>query len=184
MIIYPYNENLFGNSSWTYVSLESLPPLELCSFDGTLSVSPPQGRQRLPSKRTRSLDSPDASEKSSRARTDQNSPPPATGKAIDNTTCETNKTQPGVTEVATGPHDAGDVPTVLCPPEPQQNEVNSADESTNIVNTENQQHQGPSDIGTFLPSAALSPSIAKNQNFTFLQKKSSLPKPFVNNLNS
>ena len=65
-------------SSWTYVSLNSLPPLELSSYVESPSSSPPQGRQRLPSKRPRSLESPEVNDKLSRARTDQPTPPPAT----------------------------------------------------------------------------------------------------------
>ena len=42
------------NQSWSYVSLSSLPPLQLSLFDGNLTTSPPPGRTRLPSKRARS----------------------------------------------------------------------------------------------------------------------------------
>ena len=44
---------------WTYVSLSSLPPLELSFFDGNPSLSPPPGRSRLPSSKRARSDSPD-----------------------------------------------------------------------------------------------------------------------------
>ena len=47
-----------SNAPWSYVSLASLPPLQLSSFDGNLSSSPPPGRTRLSSKRSR--ESPDS----------------------------------------------------------------------------------------------------------------------------
>ena len=42
-----------SNSPWSFIPLDSLPPLELSAFNGTQSSSPPPGRTRLPSKRAR-----------------------------------------------------------------------------------------------------------------------------------
>jgi hypothetical protein len=50
LVIKPKN----SNTPWSYVSLNTLPPLELSSFDGNPSSSPPPGRTRLFSKRGRS----------------------------------------------------------------------------------------------------------------------------------
>ena len=57
------------NAPWSYVSLTSLPPLQLSLFDGNLSSSPPPGRTRLSSKRSR--ESPDTdSNRSNKTRLD------------------------------------------------------------------------------------------------------------------
>jgi hypothetical protein len=42
-----------SNTPWSYVPLDGLPPLQLSSFDGNPSTSPPPGRTRITSKRGR-----------------------------------------------------------------------------------------------------------------------------------
>ena len=42
-----------SNSPWSFIPLDSLPPLGLSAFNGIQSSSPPPGRTRLPSKRAR-----------------------------------------------------------------------------------------------------------------------------------
>ena len=59
------------NVPWSYVSLSSLPPLQLSSFDGDSSSSPPPGRTRLSSKRSR--ESPETgSNRNNKTRLDEN----------------------------------------------------------------------------------------------------------------
>ena len=48
------------HAPWTYVSLDSLPPLELSPYNGNPSLSPPPGRSRLLSSKRARSDSPDA----------------------------------------------------------------------------------------------------------------------------
>ena len=50
LVVKPKN----SNTPWSYVSLNTLPPLELSPFDGNPSSPPPPGRSRLSSKRGRS----------------------------------------------------------------------------------------------------------------------------------
>ena len=62
------------SSRWTYASLNHLPPLELSLFDGNIATSSPPGRSRLPSKRSRSADSPPSSERTTKARVEGTEP--------------------------------------------------------------------------------------------------------------
>ena len=57
------------NCPWSYVPLDSLPPLQLSPFESpSLSSSPPQGRSRLPSKRSRTSSSEMNSDRVSKSR--------------------------------------------------------------------------------------------------------------------
>ena len=61
---------------WVYVSLSSLPPLNLSAYDGNPSSSPPPGRARLSSKRTRSESSDTEETRVNKQKVDTNSSNP------------------------------------------------------------------------------------------------------------
>ena len=142
-----------SSSPWSYVPLTSLPPLQLSSFDGNPSTSPPPGRTRLSSKRSRpespgSLDNT----RSSKAKLDDAHHKSANDDIEDKDTEETE-------------HAAED----------------SVDETPKTPTKATHSMLPRPDLGAFGPSACLSPSAAFNQNFTFATTKSSIPK--MSNLN-
>ena len=134
--------------SWSYVSLSSLPPLQLSLFDGNLSTSPPPGRTRLPSKRARS-GSPEAD-------LARNNKAKISEEAYDDKEEETDN--PTSLEMITTsdtlpPESLADGP--LSPPRPAPS--------------------SKSDLGSFHPSACVSPRAVSNKSFTFSNKASSIP---------
>ena len=137
------------NSSWTYVSLSSLPPLQLSMFDGNLTSSPPPGRTRLASKRARS-GSPEVD--------------------------LTRNNKPRISDVSSGGKEGSS--DSATPPE-QSTAPNS---SSSPAPTAGPPHtcSGPappsmSDLGSFHPSACVSPRAVSNKSFTFTNRTSSIP---------
>ena len=135
------------NTSWSYVSLSSLPPLQLSLFEGNLSSSPPPGRTRLPSKRARS-GSPDADNTRSNK-----------AKIVDETSDdgENNPDNPTSTKESIAP--------VNLP----------STEPTNLPSPPRSAPLSQSDLGSFHPSACVSPRSVSNRSFTFTNKTSSIP---------
>ena len=142
LVIKPKN----SNTPWSYVSLNTLPPLELSSFDGNPSSSPPPGRTRLSSKRGRSP-SPESSRSkpTQKLRTDGAASP----DSEDNTAVNHNhSSEAAATGSASSPPRT---PPKSAPP--------------TVSN----------DHGLFGPSACASPKVSQNQNFTFSLLQSKAP---------
>ena len=139
-----------SSSPWSYVPLNSLPPLQLSSFDGNPSSSPPPGRTRLTSKRSR----------------------PESPGSEDNT--RNNKTKLDVTHRDS----ADDEDTHVNVDDVSQHvaQITPVEETARTPTKTPQVLPLNSDLGAFQPSACLSPSAARNQNFTFASSKSGIPK--------
>ena len=122
---------------WFHVSLSSLPPLKLSVFDGNPSSSPPPGRARLSSKRSRSESSETEDNRVNKQKVDSSSDNPNANKETDDAD----------TEVHENPDNLLKTP--------------SKDDPVLPINR---------DLGSFHPSACLSPSAAQNLNFNFASK--------------
>ena len=138
---------------WTYVDLDSdsLPPP---AFSST-STSPPPGRVRLPSKRARSP-SPSTQTRLIKARKD---------KEDDKTVTDEDNKLENVTDPNTNlfgnPRKEDSI-------EAQENDLNKPDQNKAPKTPAKATHLSSSiDIGSFLPSAFLSPKTSSNKNFTF-----------------
>jgi hypothetical protein len=146
---------------WTYASLSSLPPFQLSLFDGNSSSSPPPGRQRLTSKRAR----PESAEKTDRptSKSRRNDPNDETAKedfaSVDEKGQETVSKSP-----------LRSTPVL---PSSQQSLLKTPSKAETVAIAR-------MDLGSFQPSACVSPSATKNMNFTFGHAKSSIPKPYLN----
>jgi hypothetical protein len=148
LIVKPKN----SNSPWSHVPL-NLPPLELSSFDGNPSTSPPPGRTRLTSKRDRS-ESPNSGNDIRTNKSRKDDSPDDTPVSSDGTTEESTETE-------------------VLQPEDQATETQNQPKSPVPVNK---------DLGLFQPSACASPSFTGNKNFTFNLAQSNIPK-MKNHLN-
>ena len=123
---------------WFHVSLSSLPPLKLSVFDGNPSSSPPPGRARLSSKRTRSESSETEDTCVNKQKVDSICDNPSANKETDDAD----------TELHENPDNPMKTPSKDDPVLPPINR----------------------DLGSFHPSACLSPSAAQNLNFNFASK--------------
>ena len=136
------------NNSWSYVSLTSLPPLQLSMFDGNLSSSPPPGRTRLPSKRARSGSPEGDLTRNNKAKISE--------VVIDDKEEETahpTSSESTSTSASSPTRSSADCsPPLSCSAPP-----------------------GKSDLGSFHPSACVSPRSVSNKSFTFSNKASSIP---------
>ena len=138
------------DSSWKYVSLSSLPPLQLSSFDGNLTSSPPPGRTRLSSKRARSGSPEVEHARSNKARFCDDS----SGGKDDCPDSVTPSEIPPASDTSPPPAESVSLPSQTCPaPAPS----------------------SKSDLGSFHPSACVSPRTVSNKSFTFTNKTSSIP---------
>ena len=126
------------NRSWSYVSLSSLPPLQLSAFEGNLSSSPPPGRTRLPSKRARSASPENDLARHSKA------------KIVDET-CDANDDNPN-NDTPLGNTANPDLPTTA---------------PASLLSPPRTVPPSKSDLGSFHPSACVSPRSVSNKSFTF-----------------
>jgi hypothetical protein len=117
--------------------LSNLPPLKLSVFDGNPSSSPPPGRARLSSKRTRSESSETEDARVNKQKVD------SSGDHLD----ANKETADAETELHQNPDNPMKTPS-----------------------KENPGHPINRDLGSFHPSACLSPSAAQNLNFNFASK--------------
>ena len=154
----------FENIPWTYVSLAVLPPLQLSPFDGNPSSSPPPGRMRTTSKRGRAESDEDDGPPSSKTRNDD--PRSGTNDVID----DDPKSDTGKDESENRKVADKDDPTSLSASKP------SPAPTTPTRQVIAAPAIAAADLGSFLPSACVSPSAALNKNFTFGLQKSSIPK--------
>lgn len=159
----------FQNVPWTYISLANLPPLQLSSFDGNPSSSPPPGRSRITSKRVRADSDEEVGPPSSKTRNED----PKSDTLDVNDEDSKNDNEKVIDESMEGKATTNadhTSPTTLtpAPTTPSKQVVTAAGKAA--------------DIGSFLPSACVSPSAALNRNFTFGSQKSSIPK-MMNPLN-
>ena len=142
LVVKPKNTNC----PWSYVPLNTLPPLELSRFDGNSPSSPPPGRSRLSSKRGRSP-SPESvcSKPTQKARTDESASP----VTADNQTLKLSEEAPSAASSSA----LSRTPPKSAPPVPS----------------------SCKDPGLFQPSACASPKVSQNQDFTFSLLKSNIP---------
>ena len=144
LIVKPKNSSA---SPWSYVPLTGLPPLELSTFDGNPSRSPPPGRTRITSKRDRS-ESPNAgNENPSKSRKDDEPDEPLKTSGSND---ECSEVPPDEAVVLSTDSETSDKPESPAP--------------------------ATKDPGLFQPSACASPSASRNKNFTFGMLQSSIPK--------
>ena len=177
-----------GVSRWTYAPLDHLPPLELSPFDGNISSSPAPGRTRLPSKRSR--DSPEIETRSNKTRTDLALPSlapcsDATAPVVNQQTLPPPSLDIEVVQINSGPNilpsgsnSTGARPKCNTSSSPlNDDEFVVSESSPELKKNEESKSCASTDLGTFLPSAGLSPSVAQNQNFDFSHRKSAIPRP-------
>ena len=147
------------DGTWSYASLDSLPPFQFSPIHP--SNSPPIGRP-LKKKRTRSGEN---DSRSSRPRTDNEIAAPTDRNP------NSEEVIPEVSGLISNP------PHTEALPESEAEHQNPIP-SYSASNSSQQLDSAPPnnyDLGSFQPSACLSPSAAKNQNFTFTTR-SLIPK--------
>ena len=152
------------NGPWSTVPLNTdcLPPLDLYPSSGRSSPAP--GRCRLPSKRNRSASDTQPDDRATKTRKED----PTKETVNDNSEKQHEVTDHIITEATDKISDTvTNVSDTNVSPPPVTNPAQVA-----------------RDLGSFLPSACVSPRAALNKNFTFGSNMSSIPKPsFKSSLN-
>ena len=154
-----------SNFPWTYISLNSLPPLQLSQYDGNPSSSPPPGRSRIPSKRARPESPESVITRSNKTKLDTN--------LSDSLDAGIELT---IGAKVTPPPPTDDFPTEELTRVDEPNSVlpEAVEPSEDLHKTPTKVNPHPnttSDLGAFRPSACVSPSRVSGKSFTFSTKE-------------